>query len=186
MTTVIKVGGSLFDVPDLAKRLRRYLSHLNGRVRIYPGGGPAADVVRVYDARHALGEEACHWLALRMLTVNAHVLAWLLPDIPIATANGASKHALLDPYALAEADETNPGRFPHSWKVTSDSLAVRAAMLEGANELILLKSVPLPEGVDWNEAVRRKLVDPFFPMALEQTGRLKVQWINFRTWTLGT
>lgn len=183
MTTVVKVGGSLFDLPELAKRLRRFLSRLDGKILVYPGGGPAANVIRAYDARHALGEEACHWLALRMLKVNAHVLDALLPEIPMRNADHASTRMLLDPFALAEADEARPGRLPHSWDVTSDSLAVRAAVIEGASKLTLLKSVALPESIDWNEAARRGLVDAYFPKALSQAGDLNVQWLNFRTWT---
>ena len=40
---VVKVGGSLFDWPDLTPRLRDYLATLAGKnVLLIPGGGPAA------------------------------------------------------------------------------------------------------------------------------------------------
>src|SRR5207248_9110984 len=60
-TLVVKVGGSLYDLPDLADRLRRWLSALAApRVLLVPGGGPTADVIRTFDQRHRLGEEASH------------------------------------------------------------------------------------------------------------------------------
>src|SRR5262245_30170118 len=120
MTTIVKVGGSLYDMPDLSVRLRKFLARLDGQVRLFPGGGPAADVIQSYDARHSLGEESCHWLALRMLSVNAYFLASLLPGIGVVNGHSAALHAVLDPYEVAKADEANPGRLPHSWNVTSD------------------------------------------------------------------
>ena len=82
MTTIVKVGGSLYDLPDLGSRLLRFLGELSAsRVVIVPGGGPAAEQVRQWDAVHRLGEEASHWLALRATSVNAHFLASLLPTL---------------------------------------------------------------------------------------------------------
>ena len=79
---VVKVGGSLFDWPDLKSQLPRFLAGLSGKtVVVVPGGGKAADAVRDLDQRFNLGEVISHWLALRALTLNAHFLAELLPGI---------------------------------------------------------------------------------------------------------
>src|SRR5262249_34902973 len=75
---VVKVGGSLYDWPDLAGRLQDWLGQPSERrVLLVPGGGVTADVVRDLDQRHALGEERAHWLALHALALNAHFLAAL-------------------------------------------------------------------------------------------------------------
>src|SRR5438552_385943 len=104
--TLIKVGGSLFDLPDLAARLRSLLAGITSqRLYLFPGGGPTADVVRQLDRLHGLGEELAHWLALRSLTVNAFFLQGLLPELPVTTALDAPARAILEPYALAWADE---------------------------------------------------------------------------------
>src|SRR5271166_3401866 len=71
---VVKVGGSLFSMPDLAQRLRRWLAQAGPRILLVPGGGAAADVVREFDKCHSLGEEASHWLALWSLRLNAELL----------------------------------------------------------------------------------------------------------------
>jgi aspartokinase-like uncharacterized kinase len=187
---VVKVGGSLFDLPDLGPRLLTWLAeHAAGEVLLVPGGGPVADVVREYDRLHALGEERAHWLALSALAFNARFLASLLPGAvilphvqPAAANQLQGQTPILDPYVFARSDEGQRGCLPHCWTVTSDSLAARAAQVSGVGELILLKSVSLPAGVDWTEAAKRGFVDAYFPKAAEG---LAVRFINFRHWPAG-
>ena len=170
---VVKVGGSLFDLPDLGPRLLQWLTQQPSRdLLLVPGGGAAADVVRQYDRWHALGEERAHWLALSALTFTAHLLASLLPravvvpDARAVAVEWAQENIpILDPYAFAQADEGEPGSLPHSWEVSSDSVAARLARVSRAAELILLKSVSLPEDVDWIDAGKRGLVDAHFAEA---------------------
>src|SRR5437016_2390852 len=127
MPTVIKVGGSLFDVPDLGERLRSYVEQVHDdAVYLFPGGGPATDVIRRLDACHGLREEAAHWLALRMLTVNAHFIHALLPDFPVQAGVEPCCRAILDPHALAVRDEKQPGSLPHCWDAATDTFAARA------------------------------------------------------------
>src|SRR4051812_40903280 len=124
--TVAKVGGSLYDLPDLRQRLGAWISGSGGRVLLVPGGGAAAGVVRHLDRAHALGEEAAHWLALRSLTVNAHFLGGLLGSRVVGTP-GDEDLAVLDAHAYCLADEARPGALPHSWQATSDAVAARVA-----------------------------------------------------------
>src|SRR5688572_14807390 len=82
---VVKVGGSLFDLPNLAARLGAWLAELGTpQVILVPGGGATADVMRDFDRLHQLGEEKAHWLALRSLTLNAHFLTELLAGSRVA------------------------------------------------------------------------------------------------------
>ena len=47
---VIKVGGSLYDFPQLSSSLHRFLDSIKpSNIAIFPGGGPFADAVRVLD-----------------------------------------------------------------------------------------------------------------------------------------
>src|ERR1051325_5490791 len=96
---VVKVGGSLFDLPDLRQRMQRFLGDLDAqRVLLVPGGGAAADVVRALDRVHGLGEEASHWLALQAMSVNARFLGALLPEAPLvslACASGSDARLLI-------------------------------------------------------------------------------------------
>jgi aspartokinase-like uncharacterized kinase len=188
---VVKVGGSLFDLPDLGSRLLRWLAQFPpGEVLLVPGGGQATDVVREYDRLHGLGEERAHWLALWALALNARFLASLLPGAVVLPHVLLSRpHRLhgqipiLDPYAFARADENQPGCLPHCWMVTSDSVAARAARLAGARELILLKSVSSAARFDCALAAKSGLVDAYFPEAVGDS--LAVRSINFRCWPTG-
>ena len=164
--TVVKVGGSLYDLPDLGDRLRRFLATLAGPVLLIPGGGPTADVVRQLDEVHRLGEEAAHWLALRACEFNAYLLAQLLPGVPIVE-EPRDGVAILDLHAFAANDESRSDHLPHQWDVTSDSLALRAAQVFRARELVLLKSVAWA-GSDWSLAAQEGIVDPFFPRVIER------------------
>lgn len=182
--TVVKVGGSLFDLPDLGSRLRRWLERLDvAALLLVPGGGASVDVVRIWDRQHELGEELAHWLALRAVSVNARLLADLLPGAEIVedvTASPAGM-TILDAYSFARADEGRPGFLPHSWDVTSDALAARAAVVAGAQRLVLLKSVDIPEGMDWHQAGECGLVDRYFWRVLRGVA-FRVQAVNLRTW----
>lgn len=178
---IVKVGGSLYQLPDLATRLATWLRTLDApRVVLVPGGGAAADVIRHYDRLHRLGDEAAHWLALRMLTVNAAILQGLLPQAVItATPLTEERLAILDMHAFARGDDRLPGRLPHCWEVTSDSLAVRVAQVSKASRLTMLKSIAW-EGDDWSAAAAAGIVDPFFPEALKHCPDLRVETVNFR------
>jgi aspartokinase-like uncharacterized kinase len=185
---VVKVGGSLFDLPDLGERLRCWLAVQEAQeILLVPGGGPTADVIRDLDRRHALGEEKAHWLALRSLTLNAHVLAALLRPGEVVTdlaacssCWAAGRLPILDAHAFALVDEGRPGCLPHIWEVTSDSVAARVAVVAAACSLALLKSVTIPRDLGWAEAGRRGWVDPRFADVLRQAPGLRVCAVNVR------
>src|SRR5581483_10984790 len=75
---VVKIGGSLLDLPDLGPRLKKWLEQSAATVLVVPGGGAAADAVRRLDQLHRLGESRAHWLALRAVQLNASLLGDLL------------------------------------------------------------------------------------------------------------
>lgn len=181
---VVKVGGSLYDLPDLGARLRAFLHEqcAGASVILVPGGGPIVDALRRLDRLHMLGEETSHWLALRALTVNAHFLAALLPSARIVgEADEGNRHelAILDVHAFARADENRSGHLPHCWAVTSDAFAARAAVVFAAAALILLKSTTIPSGIDWREAGRCGWVDEWFAEVLRTApAKLQVRAVN--------
>jgi aspartokinase-like uncharacterized kinase len=180
---VVKVGGSLFDLPDLGPRLRRFLASLGeGDRLIVPGGGRTTEAVRGFDRDHDLGPEASHWLALRACAVNAHSLACLLPGARVVSSPEECRSIdVLDPFAFMMADEDRPGCLPHHWDVTSDSVAARVAVVAGAG-LVLLKSVTLPADADWFTAAAAEHIDPVFPEIVRGTA-LHVRVVNLRVWS---
>jgi aspartokinase-like uncharacterized kinase len=181
----VKVGGSLFDLPDLIPRLTSWLRGLPSEaILLVPGGGAVADFVRRWDGRHHLGAERAHWLALYGLSLNARLVSACLPGSAIANEpEDCFEHwrrglvSVLDPYCFALFDKGKPGCLPASWDVTSDSIAARAAKAVRATALILLKSVSVPKELTLGEAGRLGFVDtPFAEVATE----LRVQCLNFR------
>lgn len=184
---IVKVGGSLYDVPDLGSRLQRWLSRLgSSKVLLVPGGGVTADAVRMLDHWQRLGDETAHWLALQGLSLNARFLARLVPGSEVVSSPTVffkqwhiRQILVLDAYAFAQQDEDQPGALPHTWAVTSDSIAARVAEVCGASPLFLLKSVPLPSGTEWTEAGRRGLVDPYFAQVVSRAA-LEVHWVDMR------
>lgn len=168
---VVKVGGSLFDHPRLGVGLREYLDSLApSEVLLVPGGGAAAEAVRELDRVHRLGEEASHWLAIAAMDVMGGVLRTLISDPRVR---------VLECLAFARADKSRPGALPHSWDVTSDSLAARAAVVLGAERLVLLKSVDVPHGTTFGKWALRGWVDAHFP-GVVQGAALTVEVLNFR------
>lgn len=174
---VMRVGGSLFDHPRLGPGLCEYVSSLDAAdIRLISGGGPFADMIRQLDRAHQLGEEAAHWLALRAMSVAGSFLTALLrPGI------AEDRLTVIDCLSFAIADDAQPGALPHSWAVTSDSIAARYAAVCGASRLVLLKSVEIPPETSWEEAAARGWVDTHFPVVVREH-RLHVEAINFRDW----
>jgi aspartokinase-like uncharacterized kinase len=183
---VVKVGGSLFDHPQLGPGLRAYLDSLAAKVLLVPGGGDVTDAVRKFDRVHGLGEEASHRLALESLWITAGLLRELLPetgDFYACHPDADKFHSLapgtwrvLDVYGFCQlADQ----KLPHSWDVTSDSIAARAAVVYEAERLILLKSVDVPPGPRWESAAQRGWVDRYFPKVVAGAA-FPIEVLNFR------
>lgn len=180
---VVKLGGSLLALPDLAARLRCWLdSQPPMHTALLVGGGRLADAVREYDRLHALDEEAAHWLAVGAMQLTARLAAALLPEAMWIEAvdhldNAASSLSIVDPWhLLRDADRRSPHPLLAGWQVTSDSIAARLAELCGACELVLLKSA-LPGEASVAAAAAARYVDAFFPQALSLPN---VRCVNLR------
>ena len=183
---VLKLGGSLLTCPDLAGRLRQFWTQLlPSRLLIVVGGGTAADVVRDWSRDHSLPEETAHWLAVRSLTLTQSLVRNLLPDCREAstladanrlfTVNDAPVVLNVESY-LRQAEPVDSDPLPHTWSVTSDSIAAWTAARWSADELILLKSTGLPENCPVDVATELGLVDEHFCHLVGQIP--KIGWCN--------
>jgi len=186
---VVKIGGSLFDLPDLGSRLGCWLErNAGGTVLLVPGGGPFAEAVRNLDRRHGLDADTAHWLAIRAMTLSARLLQALLGSRSALAEEWEDCRRIwqgggipiIEAYNFLQEDERHPDHLPHTWSVSSDSIAARIAVLAKASRLNLLKSVSVPEDMDWPEAARQGFVDEYF-RTLAQNG-LEIRAVNFRAW----
>jgi len=151
---VVKLGGSLYNhVPEIVP----ILSSSPCPLLIIPGGGIYADAVR----QAGLDNETAHWEAIAAMDqFGRHVASYNLPvtetlAVPDRTA------IFLPGSSLRELDP-----LPHSWDVTSDTIAAWAAAALRL-DLLLLKSVDgivtggvLQEHV--NRSQQTDVVDPLF------------------------
>jgi len=190
---VIKLGGSLLDLPDLPDRFSRYRKKLAleqpsqqvEHLLLVVGGGSAADVVRHYDKLHHLGDHHGHWLAVRAMAFNAHCVAHLLASPPPARSLQdcqriwqTGQMAVVEPVAWLQYLEQQGVDVPHRWQFTSDSIAALLAVHLGARRLTLLKSA-LPSGVTGlAQAASAWLVDMEFPRVA--AGLEGVELVNLR------
>ncbi|NYZ14491.1 aspartate/glutamate/uridylate kinase [Azospirillum sp. RWY-5-1] len=160
---VVKLGGSLWEAPELRLWLDALASARGVRVVVVPGGGPFADTVRAAQPRLGFGDRAAHVMALLAMEQYGTALADLEPRLVTARTraelDGAVGPAVWLPTPLAaDADVAE------SWDVTSDSLAVWLAQTLDAEAAVLVKSAPLAGEPTSAEAMAAAgVVDPALP-----------------------
>ena len=152
---VVKLGGSLITslpelIPVVCRSPRAAL--------IVPGGGIFAESVRGLDLRD---ETAAHWMAVAAMDQYGWLIASKgIPETDVLRVPETPK--VLLPYRCMRKEDP----LPHSWDVTSDSIAAWVAGTLGI-QLLVLKSV---DGILLNgklqevvsERVDTDVVDPSF------------------------
>jgi hypothetical protein len=181
---VVKVGGSLLghqpeaQAQDLAAALTNWLAQQSPAVNVLvAGGGEFAEIIRWADAAHGLGEAAAHWLCVDVLSVTARLLGAMIKESVVTEEKELPRFCpsvcVFDPAPFLRNIESrlvaNP--LPHTWAVTSDSIAARIAESLAASELVLLKSC-LP-GADAG------YVDDYFPVAASRLRHIRC--VNLRS-----
>jgi hypothetical protein len=166
---VVKIGGSLNNrIPDLVP----VLLASDRPLFIVPGGGIFADAVR----KSLVDDDSAHWMAIASMDqygwfiASQGIMATDLLQVP-------DRPVVFLPYCCMRKHDP----LPHSWDVTSDSIAAWVADRLGL-DLLLLKSV---DGI-WengnlmnqvNTPVTTEVVDSFFiPFVLEK--KIKTTIIN--------
>jgi len=159
---VVKLGGGLLAFPDCFDAALDAITAAAQTVRllVVPGGGPFADAVREVDRRWRLPDAAAHWMAVLAMDQHAHLVVARLSDGVLAEdARGISEALearrlpVLAPSRWLRAADP----LPHSWDVTSDTIAAWITGQVGAARLVLVKP-PGASGPD--------LTDVYFTRAL--------------------
>ena len=123
---VIKFGGSLIHRgSELVREIIEYSDSEDETIVIVPGGSIFADTVR----RISAAEEAAHWMAVLAMEQYGYYLgngndSKLIDNLEI---HGKGAYILL-PYNLLKTKD----ELPHTWDVTSDTIAAWVAQKLGA------------------------------------------------------
>jgi aspartokinase-like uncharacterized kinase len=121
---VLKIGGSLFDS---SRALLRKVAAEGRNVLIVPGGGTFADNIRDVYGMGGLSDDAAHWMA--MLAMDQY--GYYLSDgtgIPLTDKIEGEGTRIALAYEILRKDDA----LPHSWDVTSDTVAAWMAFRLGA------------------------------------------------------
>ena len=164
---IVKVGGSLYNqIPDLIPVIKASKRPL----LLIPGGGPFADLVRSIQ----VDNDTAHWMALSAMEQFGLFIA----SFGISTTNAIItplKTTVFLPYRFLRL--TDP--LPHTWDVTSDTIAAWVAHSLYL-DLLLLKSV---DGIFINgifqeqvtRPVKTDVIDPFFiPFVIQNSVRATI------------
>ena len=178
---VIKLGGSLLDLPNLPDAFARWRECQTPMVDVVVvGGGRLAGEIRRLDEIHRFDSAESHWLAVRCMSITARIAQQRLSCGRLTTdvsAVGAPPRGrsfwILDPIEyLRDIEPHQHGcRLPTSWATTSDSISARLAETLPASELVLLKSAVPRDCGDWQRAAAIGFVDAHFPQAVESIER---------------
>jgi 5-(aminomethyl)-3-furanmethanol phosphate kinase len=145
LKAVLKIGGSLSrgeGLSGLCREIGRLCAHHS--LLIVPGGGDFAEQVREADRRFHLDDAAAHCMALLAMDQYGYLLNQLIAgscltaDLDcVCKSAETGKAAILLPSALVLREDP----LPHSWQVTSDSIAAWISHRASCRRLVLLKDV---------------------------------------------
>lgn len=184
MDWVVKIGGSLF--PEKAIDLCKFLfdnDEVKGRILIICGGGKFADQVRDYNDVYGFSNTANHRSAIMCMDIIGTLLADKVEGLEtVHTLEDALKFSesakipVLNSYLLMEDHDP----LEHSWRVTSDSIALyisnqlKAKLLIATDVDGIYTHDPINDGAKLIESISAKKllnfgetsVDEFLPELL--------------------
>jgi|Deesub1362A_J573_1020465.scaffolds.fasta_scaffold00088_88 hypothetical protein len=120
---IVKMGGSIIQKwRELVNVFLEINSTTREKILLIPGGGKIAEIVR----EMRVDDDNAHWMAIAAMEINGYYLASLgvnrLDPESFDELKPRSVDVLL-PYTLSRKND----ELPHSWKVTSDSIAIWVA-----------------------------------------------------------
>lgn len=141
---IIKLGGSLIEKGrDVLRLLSDYAEEKEkGKaltIILIPGGGPFTEAVR--NLSESMSEETAHWMAVLAMHQYGLFLANGEIEIPVVESEDEISETgpvcLLLPYKILKAEDC----LPHTWDVTSDTIAAFVANKMGEKTFIKLTDV---------------------------------------------
>jgi len=198
MRRIVKIGGSMLMRTDLTRAVNQWLAkHPADQTLIIVGGGKLIDAVRELDQLHTMNQQQVHWTCVGLLTTTANFVSQIF-DWPLITTHSQWKAALQTPpepgLPTVIAPEVfynqHPSslhhvkshdtrlRLPDDWRTTTDSIAGLLSALLDADELVLLKSCPIPTAMSPTELADVGIVDAAFPEVAAQLRQVHIEQLR--------
>ena len=144
---IFKIGGKIFENRNylnstISQLTSIYENNIISKIILLAGGGSYANLIRKLDRKFELGDDLSHWMAIYTMDINGKKIGTYFPRISITRRLEDIKKAqriftVFLPFRfLKEFDE-----LPHSWAVTSDSIALYLAYKFGITNCFLIKDV---------------------------------------------
>ncbi|MGB7002784.1 MAG: amino acid kinase [Halobacteriota archaeon] len=138
---IVKLGGSLQEKGrEIIRFLSDYAETKNHTFIIIPGGGHFVKWIKELSEQEVISDDAAHWMAV----LGMHQYGFYLADgsgIAIAEREEELRNVvhigLFLPYTLLKEDDS----LPHTWNVTSDTIAAFVANKVGETSFIKLTDV---------------------------------------------
>jgi aspartokinase-like uncharacterized kinase len=138
---IVKLGGSLQEKGrEIIQVLSDYAETKADTVIIIPGGGHFVKRIKELSEQEVISDDAAHWMAV----LGMHQYGFYLGDgsgIEIVESmeelSNVVHIGVLLPYNLLKADDS----LPHTWNVTSDTIAAFIANKVGETSFIKLTDV---------------------------------------------
>jgi len=144
---VFKIGGKILENPNNIRSTFSQLTQLYDKkilqkIVIIPGGGSFANFVRKIDEELELGADLAHWMAIYSMNCNGQALIKNYPYLETIEGlkefqDAKQMFCVLLPYNFLRKDDI----LPHSWDVTSDSIALYIANKLKLNHCFFIKNI---------------------------------------------
>ncbi|MHA1461308.1 MAG: amino acid kinase family protein, partial [Promethearchaeota archaeon] len=178
---IFKIGGKILEnsknIESTVSQLTQlYEKNVLQKIILIPGGGSYANFIRKIDEELKLGDDLAHWMAVYSMNYNGIELNRKYPNLEcieeLNTFQDAQKiFCVFLPYNYLRNNDT----LPHSWDVTSDSIALYVANELNLNQCFLIKDV---EGI---YSINKELIKKITTLQygeLKRSGRLAEIGLN--------
>jgi len=152
---IIRVGGSLLAEHEILIDFCFFLQNRTGEgILLVPGGGIYSRRVKRHQGVAGLSESQAHWMAIKSTEIMGVLLCELIAKATWTTIPKLvppNNVEVIFPYSYLK----HYNHLPHSWKATSDSIAVRVAQglgielvikVTGGSESLNLAVDPIARG----------------------------------------
>ena len=177
MKCVVKLGGSLVKNDEILNCLNS-IEKWTVPTIIVPGGGAFADTVRMSQTHWQFNDSIAHRMAVLAMQQTALLFHGLSPNIPlfdsVALINHDVSHRIWSP-TLSDLDAAG---LPHSWELSSDSLAAWLATTWQADRLIVVKSAADCENASISTLQQTGVLDALFHQYIDPT-KLQIKIVHY-------